>query len=115
MHIVTHTPHTPSRTLTFLTPSHPYTIPHLYHTHPSHTITHIYHTPLHILTPPHTPTTHSHNIYPHTATQNAEVGEKEVWYSSRVLVEGGDAQTLYVGETVTLLNWGNLVITAIDK
>ena len=43
------------------------------------------------------------------------MGEKEVWYSSRVLVEGGDAQTLYVGETVTLLNWGNLVITAIDK
>ena len=104
-------PHAPSPS------SHPHTLtPFLtFTTRIPHTPSHISITPLHILTPPHTPTTHSHNIYPHTATQNAEVGEKEVWYSSRVLVEGGDAQTLYVGETVTLLNWGNLVITAIDK
>ena len=52
---------------------------------------------------------------PHTRTQNAEVGEKEVWYSSTLLMEGADAQTLSVGETVTLMNWGNVVITTIDK
>ena len=62
------------------------------------------------------PPTLPHPLHtPHTPTQNVEVGEKEVWYSPRVLVEGGDAQTLYVGETVTLLNWGNLVVTAMDK
>ena len=52
---------------------------------------------------------------PPTHTQNAEVGEKEVWYSSRLLMEGADAKTLSVGETVTLMNWGNVVITTIDK
>ena len=52
---------------------------------------------------------------PHTHTQNAEVGEKEVWYSSRLLMEGADAKTLSVGETVTLMNWGNVVITTLDK
>ena len=119
-------PRTPSYTLThphasspFLTPSyHSSPLPHAFlthhHTHSSHTPPLPSHPP-HILTSPHTPTTHSHLIYPHAAAQNAAVGEKEVWYSSRVLVEGGDAQMLYVGETVTLLNWGNLVITAIDK
>jgi len=93
-----HLPHTLTPFLTFTT-----RIPHT----PSHTsLTRIPHTSSHNIhhTPLHSP-----------ATQNAEVGEKEVWYSSRVLVEGGDAQTLYVGETVTLLNWGNLVIAAIDK
>ena len=47
--------------------------------------------------------------------QNADVGKKEVWYSSRVLLEGADAQTFYEGEKVTLINWGNVIITKINK
>lgn len=47
--------------------------------------------------------------------QNADVGEKEVWYSSRLLVEGEDACTLKVNEKVTLINWGNVLIEQILK
>ncbi|KAM3625961.1 uncharacterized protein V6R79_020421 [Siganus canaliculatus] len=47
--------------------------------------------------------------------KNAEVGMKEVWYGPRVLVEGADAETFSEGETVTFINWGNLIITKINK
>lgn len=47
--------------------------------------------------------------------QNAEVGMKKVWYGPRVLVEGADAETFSEGETVTFINWGNLIITKINK
>ncbi|KAJ6666893.1 hypothetical protein lerEdw1_018895 [Lerista edwardsae] len=47
--------------------------------------------------------------------KNAEVGLKAVWYSSKVLIEGGDAETLVEGEIVTFINWGNLIITKIHK
>lgn len=47
--------------------------------------------------------------------QNAEVGMKEVWYGPRVLVEGADAETFSEGEMVTFINWGNLIITKINK
>ena len=38
-----------------------------------------------------------------------------MWYSSRVLLEGADAQTFPEGEKVTLINWGNVIITKINK
>lgn len=47
--------------------------------------------------------------------QNAEVGMKEVWYGPTVLVEGADAETFSEGEMVTFINWGNLIITKINK
>lgn len=47
--------------------------------------------------------------------QNADVGMKEVWYGPRVLVEGADAETFTEGEMVTFINWGNLIITKINK
>ncbi|XP_076011602.1 bifunctional glutamate/proline--tRNA ligase isoform X2 [Genypterus blacodes] len=47
--------------------------------------------------------------------KNVEVGMKEVWYGPRVLVEGADAETFSEGETVTFINWGNLIITKINK
>uniref|UniRef100_A0A3P8QLD3 Glutamyl-tRNA synthetase n=1 Tax=Astatotilapia calliptera TaxID=8154 RepID=A0A3P8QLD3_ASTCA len=47
--------------------------------------------------------------------KNAEVGMKEVWYGPRVLIEGADAETFTEGETVTFINWGNLIITKINK
>ncbi|XP_061621354.1 bifunctional glutamate/proline--tRNA ligase isoform X1 [Phyllopteryx taeniolatus] len=47
--------------------------------------------------------------------KNAEVGMKQVWYGPRVLVEGADAETFAEGEVVTFINWGNLIITKINK
>lgn len=47
--------------------------------------------------------------------KNAEVGMKEVWYGPRVLIEGSDAETFSEGEVVTFINWGNLIITKINK
>ncbi|XP_068433011.1 bifunctional glutamate/proline--tRNA ligase isoform X1 [Clinocottus analis] len=47
--------------------------------------------------------------------KNEEVGMKKVWYGPRVLVEGADAETFAEGEMVTFINWGNLIITKINK
>uniref|UniRef100_A0A8C4HIW8 Bifunctional glutamate/proline--tRNA ligase n=1 Tax=Dicentrarchus labrax TaxID=13489 RepID=A0A8C4HIW8_DICLA len=47
--------------------------------------------------------------------KNTEVGMKQVWYGPRVLVEGADAETFSEGEMVTFINWGNLIITKINK
>ncbi|XP_032911023.1 bifunctional glutamate/proline--tRNA ligase isoform X3 [Catharus ustulatus] len=47
--------------------------------------------------------------------KNAEVGLKPVWYSSRVLIEGADAETLAEGEVVTFINWGNIIITKLSR
>ncbi|XP_034040997.1 bifunctional glutamate/proline--tRNA ligase isoform X3 [Thalassophryne amazonica] len=47
--------------------------------------------------------------------KNAEVGMKEVWYGPQVLIEGADAETLSEGEMVTFINWGNIIITKINK
>ncbi|NXT73618.1 SYEP ligase, partial [Zapornia atra] len=47
--------------------------------------------------------------------QNADVGLKPVWYGSRVLIEGADAETLSEGEVVTFINWGNVVITKLNR
>ncbi|XP_069029580.1 bifunctional glutamate/proline--tRNA ligase isoform X1 [Embiotoca jacksoni] len=47
--------------------------------------------------------------------KNAEVGMKDVWYGPKVLVEGADAETFTEGEIVTFINWGNLIITKINK
>ncbi|CAH3119198.1 unnamed protein product [Porites lobata] len=47
--------------------------------------------------------------------KNPSVGDKEVWYGPKVYIEGADAVTLSVGEMVTLMNWGNVKITKINK
>ncbi|XP_040467432.1 bifunctional glutamate/proline--tRNA ligase isoform X6 [Falco naumanni] len=47
--------------------------------------------------------------------KNADVGLKPVWYGSRVLIEGADAETLTEGEVVTFINWGNIIITKLDR
>ncbi|XP_041332731.1 bifunctional glutamate/proline--tRNA ligase isoform X1 [Pyrgilauda ruficollis] len=47
--------------------------------------------------------------------KNADVGLKPVWYSSRVLIEGADAETLVEGEVVTFINWGNVIITKLNR
>jgi len=40
---------------------------------------------------------------------------KPVWYGSRVWIEKDDADHFTVGENVTFINWGNIVIKSIDK
>ncbi|XP_060735892.1 bifunctional glutamate/proline--tRNA ligase isoform X1 [Tachysurus vachellii] len=47
--------------------------------------------------------------------KNADVGMKQVWYGPKVFVEGADAETFTEGETVTFINWGNVIITKIHK
>uniref|UniRef100_A0A8B9G0M4 Bifunctional glutamate/proline--tRNA ligase n=1 Tax=Amazona collaria TaxID=241587 RepID=A0A8B9G0M4_9PSIT len=47
--------------------------------------------------------------------KNDAVGLKPVWYGSRVLIEGADAETLTEGEVVTFINWGNITITKINR
>ncbi|KAL7873304.1 hypothetical protein AOLI_G00123750 [Acnodon oligacanthus] len=47
--------------------------------------------------------------------KNADVGMKQVWYGPKVFVEGADAETFSEGETVTFINWGNIIITKIHK
>ena len=40
---------------------------------------------------------------------------KTVYYSQKVFIEGADADTLKEGDTVTFINWGNLVITGVQR
>ena len=47
--------------------------------------------------------------------QNPAVGEKEVWYGPRVWLEGEDAAAVSVGQVVTLINWGNVRITNVQR
>ncbi|XP_072321975.1 bifunctional glutamate/proline--tRNA ligase isoform X2 [Eucyclogobius newberryi] len=47
--------------------------------------------------------------------KNTDVGVKDVWYGPRALVEGADAETFSEGDVVTFINWGNLIITKINK
>uniref|UniRef100_A0AAR2LYH4 Bifunctional glutamate/proline--tRNA ligase n=1 Tax=Pygocentrus nattereri TaxID=42514 RepID=A0AAR2LYH4_PYGNA len=47
--------------------------------------------------------------------KNANVGMKQVWYGPKVFVEGADAETFSEGETVTFINWGNIIITKIHN
>jgi len=43
--------------------------------------------------------------------KNADLGNKAVLYGKEIYVEKGDAKDLAVGEKITLMKWGNAVIT----
>ncbi|XP_070578959.1 bifunctional glutamate/proline--tRNA ligase-like [Ptychodera flava] len=47
--------------------------------------------------------------------KNADVGNKKVYYSSKIFIDGADAETLSVDEVVTFINWGNIIIKKIHK
>lgn len=47
--------------------------------------------------------------------QNNEVGIKTVWFNKKLLIEAIDAAEVKVGDTVTLINWGNVKIVNIIK
>lgn len=38
-----------------------------------------------------------------------------MWYSPQVYVERSDVEALHVGDTITLINWGNVVISKISR
>ena len=43
------------------------------------------------------------------------MGEKSVYYSNRVFMEGEDAKLIKDGDLVTFINWGNLRIQKVNK
>lgn len=47
--------------------------------------------------------------------KNADLGDKQVIYSSKVFIDQDDAQTLKDNEEITLMDWGNAIVTAIHK
>ncbi|GFR95325.1 bifunctional glutamate/proline--tRNA ligase [Elysia marginata] len=47
--------------------------------------------------------------------KNAEAGNKIVWYSPKICIDGADAEVVTEGEIVTFINWGNLKIKKINK
>ena len=47
--------------------------------------------------------------------QNSDIGEKIIHYSSRLFIDGADAEVLQPGEIVTFINWGNLRILKINR
>lgn len=46
--------------------------------------------------------------------KNSEIGTKEVWMGSKILIDSADAELLKEGEDATFINWGNLTITKIN-
>eukprot|EP00834_Sanchytrium_tribonematis_P003520 NODE_138_length_16264_cov_1.140860.p4 type:complete len:510 gc:universal NODE_138_length_16264_cov_1.140860:10989-9460(-) len=47
--------------------------------------------------------------------KNESLGNRKVPYYSTVLIEKSDAESLVIDEEVTLMNWGNVKITSIEK
>uniref|UniRef100_A0A6P7FFN4 Bifunctional glutamate/proline--tRNA ligase n=1 Tax=Diabrotica virgifera virgifera TaxID=50390 RepID=A0A6P7FFN4_DIAVI len=47
--------------------------------------------------------------------KNAEVGNKSTWLGPKILIDRVDAEALKEGENTTFINWGNLMITKINR
>lgn len=47
--------------------------------------------------------------------KNPAVGEKDVYFSSNVLIEQADAAAIKDGEEVTFMDWGNVICTKVEK
>ncbi|KAL4237700.1 hypothetical protein ACF0H5_002415 [Mactra antiquata] len=47
--------------------------------------------------------------------KNEEIGMKKIYYSSKLYIDGADADVINEGEIVTFINWGNLKIAKINK
>ena len=43
------------------------------------------------------------------------IGQKTVWRSSSVFIDGVDAEALKEGENTTFINWGNMIIDKVNK
>lgn len=46
--------------------------------------------------------------------KNPDVGTKQVWIGSKILIDLEDAECLKEGENTTFINWGNLLIKKIN-
>lgn len=47
--------------------------------------------------------------------KNADVGEKDIIYASDILIDQEDADSLEDGEELTLMDWGNIIVTKLVK
>lgn len=47
--------------------------------------------------------------------KNPAVGEKDVYYSSKLFLEQSDAANIKDGEEVTFMDWGNIIVTKVHK
>lgn len=47
--------------------------------------------------------------------KNPDVGEKDVIFASDVIIDQDDADSLEDGEELTLMDWGNVIITKLNK
>lgn len=47
--------------------------------------------------------------------KNSEIGNKDVWTNSNILIDRLDAETLKENENATFINWGNLLIKKINR
>jgi len=47
--------------------------------------------------------------------KNSTLGNKDVWQSNKLLIEQEDAKQLVVGSEVTLMSWGNIIITNVER
>ncbi|CAG8452271.1 842_t:CDS:10 [Ambispora leptoticha] len=47
--------------------------------------------------------------------KNPEIGTKRTTFASNVLLEQEDAKTFEIGEEITLMDWGNAIVKAINK
>ncbi|KJH51641.1 glutamine--tRNA ligase [Dictyocaulus viviparus] len=47
--------------------------------------------------------------------KNADIGNKRIWHSSKLLLEQADALEIKSGDTVTFVNWGNIKIISVER
>lgn len=47
--------------------------------------------------------------------KNPELGLKKTWFSDKIIIEAEDAATLSQDEEITLMDWGNAIVTSINK
>ncbi|KFM81927.1 Bifunctional glutamate/proline--tRNA ligase, partial [Stegodyphus mimosarum] len=47
--------------------------------------------------------------------KNPELGTKDIYVGPKLLVDSEDAENMKIGDNVTFINWGNLLITDIKK
>lgn len=47
--------------------------------------------------------------------KNAELGMKKMIFSSNLLLDQADAATLTEGEEITFMDWGNVIVTKVEK
>ncbi|CAI4227562.1 unnamed protein product [Auanema sp. JU1783] len=47
--------------------------------------------------------------------KNPDIGTKKIWNSGKLWLEQVDAKAVKVGDVVTFINWGNMIITSVEN